>query len=387
VKSAVGILSGISGIDTDHRRERTVITYDPLVASLAQIEDAIRLTGLNPIEVAETGETEDRERASREALTRRLMIKTVVSAVLTVPILLGSFHIVPWLHNPWILWLLATPVQFWAGWQFYAGAVAAARHRTTDMNTLIAVGSSAAYFYSVALILFPGFFARAVGLDAMLYFDTSAVIITLILFGRLLELRARGRTSEAIKRLIGLQAKTARVVRDSIEIDLPVEQVQVGDIIIVRPGEKIPVDGVVTEGRSAVDEAMISGEPIPVTKEPGDEVIGATINKTGSFRFRATRVGKDTALAQIIKLVEEAQGSKAPIQRLADVISSYFVPIVIGIAILTFIIWYFFGPQPSFTYALLNFVAVLIIACPCALGLATPTAIMVGPGKARRTGC
>ncbi|MHB1001826.1 MAG: heavy metal translocating P-type ATPase [Armatimonadota bacterium] len=386
VKSAMGILSGISNINTDHKRERAVITYDPLVVSLYQIEEAIRLTGMNPIEVAETGETEDRERASREALTRRLLIKTVVSAILTVPIILGSFHIVSWLHNPWILWLLATPVQFWAGWQFYSGAVAAARHRTTDMNTLIAVGSSAAYLYSVGLILFPGFFARAVGLDAMLYFDTSAVIITLILFGRLLELRARGRTSEAIKRLIGLQAKTARVVRDGAEIDLPVEQVQVGDIIIVRPGEKIPVDGVVTEGRSAVDESMISGEPIPVTKEAGDEVIGATINKTGSFRFRATRVGKDTALAQIIKLVEEAQGSKAPIQRLADVISSYFVPIVIGIAILTFFVWYFFGPQPSFTYALLNFVAVLIIACPCALGLATPTAIMVGTGKGAENG-
>ena len=391
VRTAVGDLDGVQSIEPDAANERAVIIYDPLVTSLETIERTISELGYTPIEVAKSGEIEDRERASRMERTRQLRTRTIVSALLTVPIVLGSFHhLIPfvpaWLSNPWVLLALATPVQFWAGWQFYTGSIAAARHRTTDMNTLIAVGSSAAYFYSVAVILFPEFFARAAGVQAALYFDTSSVIITLILFGRLLELRARGQTSEAIRRLIGLQAKTARVVRESREIDIPVEQVQVDDIILVRPGEKIPVDGVVVDGHSSVDESMISGEPIPVTKQAGDEVIGATINKTGSFRFRATRVGKDTALAQIIKLVEEAQGSKAPIQRLADVISSYFVPAVIGIAVVTFFIWYFFGPAPAFNYALLSFVAVLIVACPCALGLATPTAIMVGTGKGAENG-
>jgi Cu+-exporting ATPase len=390
IERALNKLDGVVEAVVSFATERATIEYLP---GLVVAEDFKRtIEGLGyVVPEQEVRGVEDRERTAREALTRGLTIKTIVSALITVPIVLGSFRefipFVPdWLGNPWILWFLATPVQFWGGRQFYTGAVAAARHRTTDMNTLIAVGSSAAYLYSVAVILFPGFFAHARGVQAALYFDTAAVIVTLILFGRLLELRARGRTSEAIRRLIGLQAKTARVVRDDRELDIPVEQVQVGDIVIVRPGEKIPVDGEVVDGRSAVDESMISGEPIPVEKAAGDEVIGATINKTGSFRFRATRVGKDTALAQIIKLVEQAQGSKAPIQRLADVIASYFVPVVIGIGVITFIVWLFFGPQPAFTYALLNFVAVLIIACPCALGLATPTAIMVGTGKGAENG-
>jgi Cu+-exporting ATPase len=253
------------------------------------------------------------------------------------------------------------------------------------MNTLIAVGTSAAYFYSVVAILFPGFFTSG-GRDAHVYFDTAAIIIALILLGRFLEARAKGRTSEAIKKLMGLQAKTARVVRGGEEVDIPIEDVQVSDFVVVRPGEKIPVDGVVKEGYSSVDESMITGESIPVEKQVGDNVIGSTINKTGSFRFKATKVGKETALAQIIKLVEEAQGSKAPIQRLADLISAYFVPVVIGVATATFVLWYFFGPAPALTFALLNFVAVLIIACPCALGLATPTAIMVGTGKGAENG-
>ena len=253
------------------------------------------------------------------------------------------------------------------------------------MNTLIAVGTSAAYFYSVVAVLFPGLFV-ARGLEPHVYFDTAAVIIALILLGRFLEARARGQTSEAIKKLIGLKPKTALVIRDGKEMEIPVEDVQVGDLILIRPGERVPVDGIVRQGYSSIDESMITGESIPVEKKVGDEVIGATINKTGSFQFEATKVGKDTTLAQIIRLVEEAQGSKAPIQRLADVISSYFVPIVIGIAIITFIIWYFVGPAPALTLALLNFVAVLIIACPCALGLATPTAIMVGTGKGAEHG-
>jgi Cu+-exporting ATPase len=289
------------------------------------------------------------------------------------------------LGNPYLLWAMATVVQFWAGWRFYRGAWANARHFSTNMDTLIAMGTSAAYFYSVAAILFPSFF-MATGQMPELYFDTAAVIIGLILLGKYLEARAKGQTGEAIKKLMGMQARTARIVRDGQEVDVPIESVRAADVVLVRPGEKVPVDGVVLEGRSALDESMITGESIPVEKGPGDTVVGATINKTGSFKFQATRVGKDTVLAQIIRLVEEAQGSKAPIQRLADVISSYFVPAVIGIATLTFLVWLVFGPEPAFTHALLTFVAVLIIACPCALGLATPTAIMVGTGKGAENG-
>jgi Cu+-exporting ATPase len=284
-----------------------------------------------------------------------------------------------------VLLLLATPVQFWAGARFYRGAWAALRHRTSDMNTLIAVGTSAAYGYSVAMTLAPSYFL-ARGFAPAVYFDTSAVIITLILFGRLLEATARGRTSEAIKRLMGLQAKTARVVRDGREVDVPVESVEIGDLVVVRPGEKIPVDGVVRQGASAVDESMLTGESLPVEKRPGDEVVGATLNRTGTFRFQATKVGRDTVLAQIIRLVEEAQGSKAPIQRLADYVASIFVPVVLGLAVLTFAVWALLGPEPALLFALLNFVGVLIIACPCALGLATPTAIMVGTGKGAEHG-
>ncbi len=285
----------------------------------------------------------------------------------------------------YLLWALATPVQFWVGRQFYRGAWGALKHRTADMNTLIAVGTSSAYFYSMIAVLFPGLFA-APGLEPHVYFDTAAIIIGLILLGRFLEARARGRTSEAIKRLIGMQPKTALVIRDDKEVEIPVDDVGVGDLVLVRPGERVPVDGIIRQGYSAIDESMITGESIPVEKKEGDEVIGATINKTGSFQFEATKVGKDTTLAQIVRLVEEAQGSKAPIQRLADVIASYFVPIVIGIATATFIIWSRVGPEPAITFALLNFVAVLIIACPCALGLATPTAIMVGTGKGAENG-
>jgi Cu+-exporting ATPase len=281
--------------------------------------------------------------------------------------------------------LLQTPVQFWVGWQFYKGAVAAARHRTSDMNTLIAVGTSAAYLYSILATFFPHLFA-AEGLAPRVYFDTAGAIIVLILLGRLLEARAKGQTSEAIKKLIGLQAKTATVLVNGEEHEIPIEEVLIGNTVIVKPGEKIPVDGVLVDGHSAVDESMVTGESMPVEKTAGDEVVGATINKTGTFKFKATKIGKDTMLAQIIKMVEEAQGSKPPIARLVDVIASYFVPAVIGIAAITFFIWYFFGPVPALTYAVLNFVAVMIIACPCALGLATPTSIMVGTGKGAEHG-
>jgi len=324
--------------------------------------------------------------------TRRRLI---VGAILTVPLLLGlaSMTVAPFLPafltNPWLQLAFATPVQFYAGWPFYKGAWKVLRHRATDMNTLIAVGTSAAYFYSLAAILFPDFFRAAgvaTGAQLPLYFDTAAAIVTLILLGRFLEARARSHTSDAIKKLIGLAPRTARVVREGAEVDIPIEDVVRGDIVFVRPGEKVPVDGVVRDGRSAVDESMITGESIPTTKEPGDEVIGGTLNTSGAFRFETTRVGRDTVLAQIVRLVQEAQGSKAPIQRLADVVTGYFVPAVLGIAALTFVAWFVLGPAPAFNLALLNMVAVLIIACPCALGLATPTSIMVGTGKGAENG-
>ena len=317
--------------------------------------------------------------------------KVIVASALGALIMIGSFRalfpfIPAFLGNWYVLWALATPVQFWAGWQFYRGAWGAAKHRTTNMNTLVAVGTSAAYLYSVAATLFPSLL-RGRGPNA----------------GRVLRLGGRdsrphsvgattsrrglkGRRARPSSSLMGMQAKTARVVRDGVEVDVPVEQVNVGDVIVVRPGEKVPVDGIVVDGRSAVDESMVTGESMPVEKSAGDPAIGATLNRTGSFRFRATKVGKETMLAQIIRLVEDAQGSKAPIQRLADVIASYFVPAVMILASLTFVVWLIFGPAPAFTYALLNFVAVLIIACPCALGLATPTAIMVGTGKGAENG-
>jgi Cu+-exporting ATPase len=304
--------------------------------------------------------------------------------------MLGSMpRLFPWvpdfLNSYFFLWVLATPVQFVIGWQFYKGAWGALRHKSANMNTLIAVGTSAAYLYSVAATIFPRFFISGT-LKPEVYFDTSAMIIVLILFGKLLEARAKGRTSEAIKKLAGLQPKTARVLREGRETDVPIKEVGVGEVIVVRPGEKVPVDGVVLQGSSSVDESMITGESLPVRKKAGDEVIGATLNKTGSFQFQATKVGKETALSQIIQLVRDAQGKKAPIQRLADVIAGYFVQVVLAIALVTFVVWYLIGPQPRLTFALLNFVAVMIIACPCALGLATPTAIMVGTGKGAEYG-
>ncbi len=370
--------------------EKAKVEYLPSETSIKEIKRAIESTGYKVLEFAPSEEVEDPERLIREREYKKLKIKFIAGLILGLFVFLGSSrHWFPWipsfLGNFYVLWALATPVQFWIGWQFYKGAWGAFKHRNAEMNTLIAVGTSAAYLYSVAATLFPSFFETG-GIKPAVYFDTSALIIVLILLGRLLEARAKGQTSEAIKKLMGLSPKTARVIREEKEIDIPVEEVLVGDTIIVRPGEKIPVDGIVKDGKSAVDESMITGESIPVKKKAGDEVIGATINKTGSFKFQATKVGKDTALAQIIKLVQDAQGSKAPIQRLADVISGYFVPIVISIAIATFVIWFNFGPFPALTFALLTFVAVMIIACPCALGLATPTAVMVGTGKGAEKG-
>jgi len=314
------------------------------------------------------------------AVRKRFIVAVILASIIMILGFIPSFP-----GEPYLLWALATPVQFWAGLRFYRGAWGALKHKTSDMNTLIAVGTSVAYFYSLIAVVFPSLFAAGM-MEPHLYFDTSAMIIALVLLGRFLEARARGQTSEALKKLIGMQPKTALVIREGEQREVPVEDVRGGDLVLVRPGERIPVDGVVREGYSSVDESMITGESIPVEKKVGDEVIGATINKTGSFQFEATRVGKETTLARIVRMVEEAQGSKAPIQRLADVIASYFVPAVIGIAVVTFVIWYFVGPAPALTFALLNFVAVLVIACPCALGLATPTAIIVGTGKGAEHG-
>jgi Cu+-exporting ATPase len=399
VKKVEGALSGVDGVvqsSVNFATERATVEYLPGAASMDDFRRAVKEAGYEIMEVEEAQKEDivDREKAAREAEYRRLKHKFFMGVALVIPLFLlvfwdriGLSQIVAMSRqtNFALQLLIQTPIQFWVGWQFYVGAYKTAKHRSTDMNTLIAVGTSAAYIYSVLATFLPWLFA-AKGLSAEVYFDTAGAIIVLILLGRLLEARAKGQTSEAIRKLIGLQAKTARVIQDGQEVDIPVEDVAIGDVVVVRPGEKIPVDGILKDGRSSVDESMITGESIPVEKNVGDEVIGATINKTGSFRFEATKVGKDTMLAQIIKMVEEAQGSKPPIARLADVISSYFVPAVIGIAIVTFIVWYFWGPAPALTYAVLNFVAVLIIACPCALGLATPTSIMVGTGKGAENG-
>ena len=381
---------GITKASVNLASEKANVDYIPSLIRLSDIKKVIEQTGYKVLALPEEGELEDFEAKLREKEYKKLKKKFSVGLILGLIIFFGSMpHWFPFmpsiLNNFFVLWVLATPVQFWIGGQFYRGAWSAFRHRNADMNTLIAVGTSAAYLYSVVAAVFPSFFESG-GIEPDVYFDTSAMIIVLILFGRLLEARAKGRTSDAIKKLAGLQPKTARVVRDGVEMDIPIKDVNVGDEILVRPGEKIPVDGIILKGKSAVDESMITGESMPIAKEAGNEVIGATINKTGSFRFRATKVGKDTALAQIIKLVRDAQGSKAPIQRLADVIASYFVPIVISIALATFVIWFNFGPKPALTFSLLNFVAVMIVACPCALGLATPTAVMVGTGKGAENG-
>ncbi len=393
VEKALAKVPGVISANVNLASEKATVQYLEGEASMADFKRAVEDAGYSiRAEVGAEGIAEpDAVTAAARREIRTLKTKLIFAGTIGLFMLLIAISefsggwMPSFLGNHYLLWALATPVQFWAGWQFYRGMWAGLKHKRANMNTLIAVGTSAAYFYSVAAILFPGFFAAG-GREASIYFDTAAIIIGLILLGRFLEARAKGQTSEAIKKLIGMQAKTARVVRQGEELDIPVEEVVVGDIVIVRPGEKVPVDGIVKEGYSSIDESMVTGESIPVEKQSGDEVIGATINKTGSFRFEATKVGKDTALAQIIKLVEEAQGSKAPIQRLADIISAYFVPVVIVIATITFILWYFWGPAPALTFALLNFVAVLIIACPCALGLATPTAIMVGTGKGAENG-
>ena len=390
LEKALSVLEGVQEAKVNFSSERARVRYIPTIISQSEIRRAIDAAGFLSVEVG--GKSDDVERLAREKEIGRQRHYLIIGLVFTVPLFLFSMArdfglFFSWVNIGWSNWLmfvLATPVQFYVGWQYYVGAFKSLRNGSANMDVLIAMGSSVAYFYSIPVMLglLPGH----------VYFETAAVIITLIKLGKYLEANAKGRTSEAIKKLMSLRAKTALVIRDDQEMQIPSDEVIVGDIVIVRPGEKIPVDGVVIEGRSAFDESMLTGESLPVEKGPGDAVIGATHNKLGLIKFEATKVGKETALAQIIRLVEEAQGSKAPIQKMADQVSSYFVPAVIAIAGITFLAWYFLMPQPldteltSFTQALINMVAVLVIACPCAMGLATPTAVMVGTGKGAEMG-
>ncbi|HEX2626088.1 MAG TPA: heavy metal translocating P-type ATPase [Candidatus Limnocylindrales bacterium] len=400
-------VDGVEDANVNLAAESATVRFDPdrtsvpdLIAAVdaagyvARADQAADAATRVDVEAAADARTERDEAAARHA--RSLWVRFVVAAGLTIPLLIGlaRMTVAPWLPalftDPLFQLVLATPVQVWAGWPFYVGAWKALRHGATDMNTLIAVGTTAAYGYSLATIAAPEFF-RAAGLgmgDAALplYFDTAAAITTLILLGRYLEARARSRTSDAIRRLINLAPRTARVVRNGIEVDVPIGDVRAGDLVRVRPGETVAVDGVVVDGASGVDESMVTGESLPVSKRVDDGVIGGTLNGTGTFTFRATRVGADTVLARIVRLVSDAQGSRAPIQRLADAVTGWFVPAVLGLAALTFIVWLLAGPAPALNLALLNTVGVLIIACPCALGLATPTSIMVGTGKGAEAG-
>ncbi len=335
-------------------------------------------------EIQDVFELEERERARH---VRALRNRVIVGILLSIPIVIGTYvKNLPFLSNPWVLWLLATPVQFYVGSKFLRGAWGALKHRTADMNVLVALGTLAAYFSSLAFLLFPQFFARSQIIQAEVYFDAAAVIVTLVLLGKYLEARSRARTTEAMRKLMALQAKTARVLRDGQEIEVPISEIRPGDQVIVRPGERVPVDGVVLEGTSYVDESMLTGEPVPVQKAPGDEVVGGTVNQSGLLKIRATRVGEETVLGQIIQLIRDAQRKKANIQRLADRIAAIFVPIVFGIGALTFIVWMIWGPAPQFNHALLSMIAVLVVACPCALGIATPLALTVGVGKGAEHG-
>jgi Cu+-exporting ATPase len=398
VEKALKKVPGVLAANVNLASEQAIVTYAPATTGWNEIKAAVEKAGYGVIEPMTT-DAEDIEATAREREVSDRRRKLIVGIAFGLPLFIISMSrdfglISPWLIGPWagmaghaapayadlLNWLflvLATPVQFYSGKDFYIHAWKALKDKTANMDTLIAMGSSAAYFYSIALM--------AAGMTGHVYFETAAMIITLILVGKFLEARAKGQTSAAIKSLMGLQARTARVLRNGSEQDIPVGEVRKGDVVLVRPGEKIPVDGTITSGRSSIDESMVTGESLPVEKNEGDTVIGATINKTGSFQFRATRVGKETALAQIIRLVQEAQGSRAPVQRLVDKVAAVFVPVVIVIALLTFLTWYFIGGV-GFTMALIFAVAVLVIACPCALGLATPTAIMVGTGTGARHG-
>lgn len=412
IEKALGSTSGVISANVNFATSRASVQFDPQATDIESLSQVVRELGYDviaPVAGGVQSSAEDMQAAEtrvREAEYRQQKIKFIVALVLTVPIavLAMAGHLVPSLEDAmnfpgraWVELALTTPVLFWAGREFFSGAWAVAKHRVADMNTLVSLGTLSAYLYSVVATVAPHVLAVNTGdslssahkmsSSAGVYYEVAAIIVTLILMGRLLEARARSKTGGAIRALMGLQPKTARVERYGIEQDIPIFEVRVGDVVQVRPGEKVPVDGQVIEGASSVDESMLTGEPLPVQKKSGDTVIGATLNKTGSFHMRATKIGKDTVLQQIVRMVQEAQGSKAPIQRLADIIAGYFVPIVICISIATFVVWFDLAPpETRTTMALLTFVSVLIIACPCALGLATPTAIMVGTGRGAQSG-
>ena len=405
---------GVESAAVNFATERATVEYDPARTSLRELGDAVRDIGYGVIDVTPTDAREgvSREEEARREEARNLKRRLVVAVALSLPVLViaMSHGAIPLLNVSWINWVqlaLTTPVVFYSGAPFYSGAWAALRHRAADMNTLIATGTAAAFLYSLVATVAPqlvatgaaspdmnmngGMFMNGAGVSAQMppvYFEAASVIIALILLGRLLEARARGRTADAVRKLLGLGARTARVVREGgRHVDVPVGELVPGDLVLVRPGEKVPTDGVVTEGRSSVDESMLTGESLPVEKGPDDEVVGATVNLRGSFTFRATRVGRDTVLQQIVRMVEEAQGRRAPIARLADTVSGYFTPVVICVAIVTFVAWFIAAPEGSrLSAALVHAVSVLIIACPCALGLATPTAVMVGTGRGAEVG-
>ena len=389
IEKSLNKLDGVSKANVNLATEKATVEYDPDKVSDKELSSAVSQVGYKAL-LQEEIQSEDQERAAKKKELKALKIKVIWSLIFGGLILWGSFpglmNTAPMiLQNFWLQLLLAAPVQFWAGWEFYRGALTSLKHRTANMDTLVALGTTVAFGYSAFVTVLPHVVER-IGIEPFPYFDVASIIIGLILLGRYFEARAKAGTSEAIKKLIGLQAKTARVLRDNKEVDIPISEVVIGDLIRVRPGEKIPVDGIIIDGESSIDESMVTGESIPVDKAKDDIGVGATLNKAGTFTFKATKVGSGTMLAQIIKLVQEAQGSKAPIQRLADIISSYFVPVVLMLAIGTFVVWYDFGPTQALLFALLNTVAVLIIACPCAMGLATPTAIMVGTGKGAEHG-
>ncbi|MGF1600943.1 MAG: heavy metal translocating P-type ATPase [Thermosynechococcaceae cyanobacterium] len=394
IEAALTAVPGVSTCSVNFGVEQANITYDSNQTDVAAMQAAVDAAGYaaQPIQEDVLAPEDDAERRERQAEAQKLARKVWVSGAISIILVVGSLPAmigvsIPFipaaLHNPWLQLVLTAPVLVWAGSSFFINAWKTFKRHTATMDTLVAIGTGTAYLYSLFPTLFPQWFIDQ-GLQPDVYYEAAVVIITLILLGRLLENRAKGQTSEAIRKLMGLQAKTARLIRNGQEMDVPIAEVVKGDVILVRPGEKIPVDGEIIEGSSTLDEAMVTGESIPVKKRPGDEVIGATLNKTGSFKFRATRVGKETFLAQIVKLVQQAQGSKAPIQRLADQVTGWFVPVVIAIAITTFILWY--NVVGNVTMALITTVGVLIIACPCALGLATPTSIMVGTGKGAENG-
>jgi Cu+-exporting ATPase len=402
IERSLNKAEGVSTASVNLATERATVHYDPAITDPDNIVATIRDAGYDAIvPVAEAGvDSSDDVRRAHDDAYRLARRKFIVAAAFALPVLViaMSHGRIAALDFPGVRWLeliLTTPVVFYSGAQFYRAAWAALRHRAADMNTLVALGTGAAYLYSLAVLLFPGFFTVPATEGAStahppmppLYFEAAAVIIALVLLGRLLESKARGNTSEAIRRLIGLQARTAKVLRDGREVDTPISQVRVGDTVVVRPGERIPLDGMIVDGRSSIDESMLTGESVPIDKSVADTVYGGTVNLTGAFHFEVTNVGKDTVLSRIVEMVEEAQGSKAPIARLADVVSGIFTPIVLLIAIATFAVWFALAPADvRLSMALANFVAVLIIACPCALGLATPTAIMVATGKAAEKG-